>query len=454
MTRLRVVGSAARRGREAALERKRRNADRDQWHGAETLSELGEVTARWLEGDIVHNPSYNGRPDPEIDVIAAPLAAANRSGFVTGGSQPGGTWDGWVQRAAVDGFADDATRERLLEVATRHGLTCISHKAPMLRTDYGLTETVTVTRLRPGDDPEVWNPHTNFGAALSRYTVRDGLIITANEDVLDEAAEVWQVTLMDPDWGSNASLVAALDEFSGRTSDGPTSLFSHEQVVEHATWKDADGQPQRGVIRWADPLAAEPPALEVAWDGCPDAFDDLDRVAADLRPYVPPGLPVMTRPASCSEVAVSLTAFGYADGAEVQHMSWTDPAGRPLRGKVRVLPLTPDERAEGGYAEAEVRWVGAAFPTELDSDTAKDLRPLAPAPASPTAEQIAEMRDWISDCTWGDLDPEEIDDLPDEAVVRGVDTHYDGGVAGFLADLNPPPPRQAPGATPLPAGQV
>lgn len=51
-----------------------------------------------------------------------------------------------------------------------------------------------------------------------------------------------------------------------------------------------------------------------------------------------------------------------------------------------------------------------------------------------TPETIREMRDWIADCVWQDLHEDEVDDLTDEQVVRGVARHYCGGVAAFIAD--------------------
>ena len=44
----------------------------------------------------------------------------------------------------------------------------------------------------------------------------------------------------------------------------------------------------------------------------------------------------------------------------------------------------------------------------------------------------SEARAWIADCTWAD----EVDvaSLTDDQVKRGVQRHYDGGWAGFIAD--------------------
>lgn len=44
---------------------------------------------------------------------------------------------------------------------------------------------------------------------------------------------------------------------------------------------------------------------------------------------------------------------------------------------------------------------------------------------------LDEARAWISDCSWPDLDPEEVDDMTDEQIRRGVERHYDGGWDAF-----------------------
>lgn len=45
---------------------------------------------------------------------------------------------------------------------------------------------------------------------------------------------------------------------------------------------------------------------------------------------------------------------------------------------------------------------------------------------------IAEARAWISDCEWADgVDPAA---LTDDEVWGGIERHYSGGWAGFVAD--------------------
>jgi hypothetical protein len=50
-----------------------------------------------------------------------------------------------------------------------------------------------------------------------------------------------------------------------------------------------------------------------------------------------------------------------------------------------------------------------------------------------TQAQINEARSWIRDCSWLD-EAEDLEDLTDEEVRRGIDLHYDGGWTQFLAN--------------------
>src|ERR1019366_4648592 len=58
-------------------------------------------------------PGYDGGPAPETVDLVPVLAAANRAGFITIGSQPGLLSEYSDQRAAVEGFAAPETLDRL-----------------------------------------------------------------------------------------------------------------------------------------------------------------------------------------------------------------------------------------------------------------------------------------------------------------------------------------------------
>lgn len=47
---------------------------------------------------------------------------------------------------------------------------------------------------------------------------------------------------------------------------------------------------------------------------------------------------------------------------------------------------------------------------------------------------LTEMRGWVSDCVWADMDEEEIAELSRDQLLRGVEKHYVGGVRQFVID--------------------
>lgn len=47
-----------------------------------------------------------------------------------------------------------------------------------------------------------------------------------------------------------------------------------------------------------------------------------------------------------------------------------------------------------------------------------------------------EMRAWAADCVWTE-DPDDITAYPLSTILQGVDRHYIGGIAGFMADATP-----------------
>jgi hypothetical protein len=188
-------------------------SDRTAWESARTLADLGELTARWIEGSIGEQPGYCGPADIEDPARMAPvLVALNRTGFMTNGSQAGGCGSGydgahWEQRAAVEGFASAALLVRLSDAAYSAGLFIVAHDpAGLPRWRYGYRVAVPVTR-RNGHDV------TRFGVRLPRRHVRDGWIgygICSREAVA-ALCGAWQVTVTDPEWGRPDLLWSVLE---------------------------------------------------------------------------------------------------------------------------------------------------------------------------------------------------------------------------------------------------
>ena len=47
---------------------------------------------------------------------------------------------------------------------------------------------------------------------------------------------------------------------------------------------------------------------------------------------------------------------------------------------------------------------------------------------------LAAAREWIMDCSWTDLDQDDVDHLPDSVIIRGIERHYSGGMAQLIKD--------------------
>jgi len=145
-------------------------------------------------------------------------------------------------------------------------------------------------------------------------------------------------------------------------------------------------------------------------------------------------------PPRTEESAASASAryLGYADGELVRDVR------SGVTGRVRVR----DDEETGRYAE--VQWDGSFVSDQLelaiDKGLEREPEPPVGAPADELGhelddattvsdavnpELIKTARDWISDCAWSDLDPEQVAELSDEEVLRGVEQHYDGGLAAF-----------------------
>jgi hypothetical protein len=167
------------------------DADRDAWGHAITLEDLGELTARWLDGTIGYNPGYGGDPDPETGPVVEALAAINRRGFVTTFSQPGVPLDdeGHAQRASVEGYAREATARRLGTLALRTDL--LLHAFPPGNYEAGYQVPVTI---------EAFRPFTWVGAYYGK-TELEHYAQDLSREALAELSEAWTVSIIDPSWG-------------------------------------------------------------------------------------------------------------------------------------------------------------------------------------------------------------------------------------------------------------
>jgi hypothetical protein len=189
-------------------------AEQRIWAEPTTLDGLGELHAQWLEGRLRAQPGYCAPVDVDEDDVpgmAELFAACCRAGFVTTQSQAAaacvgydGAW--WEQRAAVEGFADDATLDRLTVMADAAGLSIQAGRAGR-RTNQRQAVPVTT---RDGYE------HTGFGAIRSVSHLADDWLGygMCSDAAIDAVIDAWQVLVYDPEWGSNDRLWPALARFA------------------------------------------------------------------------------------------------------------------------------------------------------------------------------------------------------------------------------------------------
>lgn len=172
-----------------------KRAERRLWQSAHTITDVGDLTARWLERDIGQHPGYRGRsgPDPETATVAADLAAINRAGFVTHSSQPGRADGPYRQRAAVEGFTSQEVAERLKAASGGQIMVIVQPPLPPRKTNY--SRIVPVSML--GD-----RATTHFGTHMSTADIVPTYDILPR-DAVEELAAATQVTVIGLEWGGN-----------------------------------------------------------------------------------------------------------------------------------------------------------------------------------------------------------------------------------------------------------
>jgi hypothetical protein len=183
--------------------------DRDAWERAQTLDDLAELTAQWVEGPCGFHPCYGADTvDPETWPLRATLAGFNRRGFLTTGSQPGQALDadGYSQRAFVDGYAREGVARRLAALTLHTDLLVLAFRPGEV---WGYQIPVTVDGFRP----YTWSGGC-WGAEDLEHFARD-----CSAQAMQALAGAWAVIVIDPQWGRTAYLwdhvAAALNDPRG-----------------------------------------------------------------------------------------------------------------------------------------------------------------------------------------------------------------------------------------------
>lgn len=217
-------------GRELTeTETERYLADADVWWHAETLAELGQLGADWLEGKNLYLPAYGGAtPDPETQPLIQTLAAANRAGYFTDTSQPGhGAVEGydgrmWMQRAYVSGYADLNTAWVLKRAfAERPDLIfwCQPVKAASRKREPEIHHDFFPVTLRENDgtaETGLYDVNTVAGLAPTRAEVKDLYHGDIGAGAYRELRGAWHVTIADTEYEAHDRLWTALADWAAQ----------------------------------------------------------------------------------------------------------------------------------------------------------------------------------------------------------------------------------------------
>lgn len=166
------------------------NQDTELWRGAKTLEELGELTAKWIEGDLPYHPCEGGGVYEETKPIQEVLVFFNKNGLVTTFSQPAEPLDekGFSQRACVEGFAREDVAKRIAALGLYTDLLVLIYPPDV---EWGYQIPITLSEYQPF----TWcGP--SWGNEQLEYFKEE-----CSTEAMESLASAWLVVVMDLQWG-------------------------------------------------------------------------------------------------------------------------------------------------------------------------------------------------------------------------------------------------------------
>jgi hypothetical protein len=186
------------------------------WKNAKTLSEIGELTARWIEGTLPFHPCYGENPDEETDSIQKHLINFNRNGLVTTFSQPAESLneEGYAQRAALEGFTEEDTAKKIAALGLYTDLLVFVYP-PEVKWGYQIP--ISLQEFRPF----TWvGPRWEFEEGLGCFTEY------CSEEAMKSLKASWQVVVIDLQWGREDHLWQLVNTALTEILDKPFSVNS------------------------------------------------------------------------------------------------------------------------------------------------------------------------------------------------------------------------------------
>jgi hypothetical protein len=166
-----------------------------QWRDAKTLADLGELTARWIEGSLSYHPCNYGSIDRETFPLQQRLAEYNRSGLLTTFSQPGESLDdeGYGQRACLEGYAQENLAKRIAAAGLYSDLLILIFP-PGQSGGYQIPITVAE-----------FHPFTWCGGCWGEDEI-DCFATVISLEAIEALNQAWKVIVFDMQWGRDSYL--------------------------------------------------------------------------------------------------------------------------------------------------------------------------------------------------------------------------------------------------------
>lgn len=352
------------------------------WPSARTLADLGECTARWLEGTLETHPGYCGRPDAETAEIVDALTFLNRHGLLTTGSQPGLFDRHGKQRAVLHGLCDRATAEYLAGILDEAGMVVaiagpgrfrktVGHLPASVRTDGTVCASWGVLESSR-EEAAVF-----ASGAAHRSAVR-------------AVRRAWRLSVVDPQWGRGDLLWGTLVGALSTTTPGgdmlPVGYTADGAPYEVPIGRTRPLVPEVGTIRLgkSTKIALTPPKLDtLSAEAFADAYpsapytvhlpdrdpeaDDRERQAADplgaLRAYVDGWWDGAPRPYITGEHDLRVDPAGL-----VACILTADLFAAPDLVDLLECRDVPDEAPRSAHEGLGLRWallIGGPLPREV-----------------------------------------------------------------------------------------
>ncbi|HEU0143684.1 MAG TPA: hypothetical protein VFQ47_02755 [Nitrososphaera sp.] len=188
------------------------------WLEARTLDELGELTARWIEGTLPYYPFYGGTIDPETEPLQDKLAYFNRNGLVTTFSQPAEPLDeeGFAQRACVKGYAREELAKRLASLGLYTDLLVLIYPADVAG---GYQIPITLSEFQP---------FTWCGSNRGQEEL-ESLKEYLSEGAMESLSLAWKIIVIDLQWGREDYLWNHVYEALTNPPDKPFSVVPYDE---------------------------------------------------------------------------------------------------------------------------------------------------------------------------------------------------------------------------------